>query len=211
MAVIEDGVDTEADAKEPHASNHEDDPFFRNDEDAEVSISSKNQLDVIQDSKLSERMSGIQGIDGPGTGPPAEGSKETHSTQTEPGIYAATQTSASIDGTDEDHSMSPIIVKDLDATAAAESEALKKLKAQIAELSVQVTSLNGKLVQSYNRVGGLEDDLERKKQEQGDLQGKVVKLEEQRKEWEDKYQGGLLVEKVSQYMPLSVSPHQTGH
>ena len=74
-------------------------------------------------------------------------------------------------------------------------EMLAKLNARIADLSGQVTSLNGKLVQSYNRVGGLEDDLHARTAETGTLRRDVEKLEGQRKEWEDKYEGGLLVEK----------------
>lgn len=92
-------------------------------------------------------------------------------------------------------SIAPVIIRDLDAISASESELLNKLKAQIDDLTSQVTSLNGKLVQSYNRVGGLEDEIEKKTHDSKELQNKVRTLEEQRKEWEDKYEGGLLVEK----------------
>lgn len=76
-------------------------------------------------------------------------------------------------------------------------EELSALKNQIAELTSQVTSLNGKLVQSYNRVGGLEDDIHGRSMEAKALQTKVEKLEAERKTWEERYEGGLLVEKVS--------------
>ena len=75
-------------------------------------------------------------------------------------------------------------------------EELSALKNQIAELTSQVTSLNGKLVQSYNRVGGLEDDIHGRAMEAKALQTKVEKLEAERKTWEERYEGGLLVEKV---------------
>lgn len=75
-------------------------------------------------------------------------------------------------------------------------EELRALKNQIAELTSQVTSLNGKLVQSYNRVGSLEDDIHGRAMEAKALQTKVEKLEAERKTWEERYEGGLLVEKV---------------
>lgn len=78
-----------------------------------------------------------------------------------------------------------------------DDDELARLKSQIKELTSQVTSLNGKLVQSYNRVGGLEDDLHGRGVEVKDLQGKVEKLEAERKTWEERYEGGLLVEKAS--------------
>lgn len=72
-----------------------------------------------------------------------------------------------------------------------------KTKEQLADLSSQVTSLNNKLVQSYNRVGGLEDEIHHKNTLLKDLQTKIERLEAEQKAWEDKYEGGLLVEKVS--------------
>lgn len=93
-----------------------------------------------------------------------------------------------------------VIIRDLDAISESESQLLQQLKAQVEELTGQVTSLNGKLVQSYNRVGGLEDEVERRKHEAADFEKKFIKLEEMRKEWEDKYEGGLLVEKVSEIL-----------
>ena len=84
-----------------------------------------------------------------------------------------------------------------------DDDELARLKSQISELTSQVTSLNGKLVQSYNRVGGLEDDIHGRSIEVKDLQSKVEKLEAERRTWEERYEGGLLVEKV-QYCPSSL-------
>lgn len=75
-------------------------------------------------------------------------------------------------------------------------EQLERLRHKVQDLSSQVTSLNGKLVASYNRVGNLEDEADQKVNEIRSLTSKVEKLEAERKEWEDKYEGGLLVEKV---------------
>jgi len=98
-----------------------------------------------------------------------------------------------------------VIIRDLDAISESESQLLQQLKAQVEELTGQVTSLNGKLVQSYNRVGGLEDEVERRKHEAADFEKKFIKLEEMHKEWEDKYEGGLLVEKVGEMPPERVT------
>lgn len=84
-----------------------------------------------------------------------------------------------------------------------DDDELARLKSQISELTSQVTSLNGKLVQSYNRVGGLEDDIHGRSIEVKDLQSKVEKLEAERRTWEERYEGGLLVEKV-RYCPSSL-------
>lgn len=75
-------------------------------------------------------------------------------------------------------------------------EQLERLKLKVTDLASQVTSLNGKLVASYNRVGNLEDEADQKVMEIRTLTSKVEKLEAERKIWEDKYEGGLLVEKV---------------
>ncbi|KAK9894114.1 hypothetical protein P389DRAFT_198206 [Cystobasidium minutum MCA 4210] len=74
-------------------------------------------------------------------------------------------------------------------------EQLERLKHKVQDLSSQVTSLNGKLVASYNRVGNLEDEADQKVMEIKTLASKVERLEAERKTWEDKYEGGLLVEK----------------
>lgn len=75
-------------------------------------------------------------------------------------------------------------------------EQIERLKSKVTDLASQVTSLNGKLVASYNRVGNLEDDADQKVMEIKTLTSKIEKLEAERKTWEDKYEGGLLVEKV---------------
>jgi hypothetical protein len=75
-------------------------------------------------------------------------------------------------------------------------EQIERLRSKVADLTSQVTSLNGKLVASYNRVGNLEDEADQKVMEIRDLTSKVDRLEAERKVWEDKYEGGLLVEKV---------------
>lgn len=75
-------------------------------------------------------------------------------------------------------------------------EQLERLRHKVVDLASQVTSLNGKLVASYNRVGNLEDEADQKVMEIRSLTSKVGKLEAERKIWEDKYEGGLLVEKV---------------
>jgi hypothetical protein len=77
---------------------------------------------------------------------------------------------------------------------------IARLKLKISDLSSQVTSLNGKLVQSYNRVGNLEEDADMKMMEIKNLASKIEKLEADRKTWEDKYEGGLLVEKVRSFI-----------
>lgn len=80
---------------------------------------------------------------------------------------------------------------------------IQRLRHKVIDLASQVTSLNGKLVASYNRVGNLEDEADQKVMELRNLTSKVEKLEAERKIWEDKYEGGLLVEKAHVQLELT--------
>ena len=73
---------------------------------------------------------------------------------------------------------------------------LNSLRMQVGDLSSQVTSLNAKLVKSYDRIGDLEEDLDRSESSRLHLKGRVTSLDSERKQWEERVEGGLLVEKV---------------
>lgn len=77
-----------------------------------------------------------------------------------------------------------------------DSVLLATLRLQIADLTSQVTSLNGKLVNAYSRIGDLEDDLDRSEGRGEYLRKRTAALEQERKQWEERVERGLLVEKV---------------
>ena len=88
---------------------------------------------------------------------------------------------------------SPSIRQSLNNPAA---ELQEMLRAQITDLSSQVTSLNAKLVSTFGRIGDLEDELHQSETSRSSLQKRVERLDTERKNWEDRVEGGLLVEKV---------------
>lgn len=77
-----------------------------------------------------------------------------------------------------------------------DSVLLATLRLQIADLNSQVTSLNGKLVDAYDRIGDLEDHLDRSEGRSEYLRRRTAALEQERKQWEERVERGLLVEKV---------------
>jgi len=78
-----------------------------------------------------------------------------------------------------------------------QSVMLATYRLQIADLSSQVASLNSKLVKSFDSVGDLEEQLDRANAARDSLQVRVESLDLERKQWEERVEGGLLVEKVS--------------
>lgn len=70
------------------------------------------------------------------------------------------------------------------------------LRLQIADLTSQVTSFNTKLVNAYARMGDLEDELNRSESRNVLLKRRVADLEQERRQWQERVEGGLLVEKV---------------
>lgn len=70
------------------------------------------------------------------------------------------------------------------------------LRLQIADLMSQVSSLNSKLVSSFGRVGDLEDTLDGEKHKSDRLARQVKTLTDERTRWEERVEGGMLVEKV---------------
>lgn len=71
------------------------------------------------------------------------------------------------------------------------------LEARIADLTSQVTSLNAKLVRSFDRIGDLEDDLHEKGRNDSRVQAHVAELERDKTTWEAEMEGGGWVERVS--------------
>ncbi|GAA96071.1 uncharacterized protein L969DRAFT_48947 [Mixia osmundae IAM 14324] len=69
------------------------------------------------------------------------------------------------------------------------------LRLQIADLHSQVSGLNSKLVQSYDRLGNLEDELHHHTEQNVALRTRAEKLEEERRSFEERMEGGVLVER----------------
>lgn len=73
---------------------------------------------------------------------------------------------------------------------------METLKLKLAELSNQVSDLNSKLVNSFNRVSDLEDDLSEAKEKAMTGTTRVAELEKERQEHLAALNTGLLVEKA---------------
>jgi chromosome segregation ATPase len=69
--------------------------------------------------------------------------------------------------------------------------------ALVADLTSQVQSLNKKLVASFEQIGDLEEELDRTSGSRQHLLKRVSQLDSERKQWEERVEGGLLVEKAS--------------
>ena len=70
------------------------------------------------------------------------------------------------------------------------------LLARLDDSSSQVASLNAKLVAAYERIGDQDDALEAAQSEIAALRQRNGILEAERAAWEERVEGGLLVEKV---------------
>lgn len=84
--------------------------------------------------------------------------------------------------------------------AEAHATVVAALRLEISDLTGQVTSLNSKLVNAYGRIGDLEDESDRAEGKAGYLKQRVTTLEQERSQWEERVEGGLLVEKVYRCM-----------
>lgn len=73
---------------------------------------------------------------------------------------------------------------------------VESLHAQISDLTSQVTSLNAKLVKSFGRIGDLEEEIDKTTSNNVSLTKRVETLDNERRQWEERVEGGLLVEKV---------------
>lgn len=80
---------------------------------------------------------------------------------------------------------------------------LASLRSQITDLSSQVSSLNSKLVKSYDRIGDLEDDLHETTTKQTQIQSTVESLTNEKNTWEAQIEGGGWVERVSHSLSLA--------
>ncbi|KAK0543520.1 hypothetical protein OC846_006387, partial [Tilletia horrida] len=81
-------------------------------------------------------------------------------------------------------------------TDSKSAEKIAKLEAHILDLTAQVTGLNQKLVQSFERISDLEDDLSDAHARVSTYSVKVAELEKERQEHLAALNTGLLVEKA---------------
>lgn len=93
-------------------------------------------------------------------------------------------------------SVSNVLAKDADATTSLSSMSTEALKAQVSDLTNQVTGLNEKLVKSFNRIADLEDDYSDAQERIRNMSAKIKDLEKERSEHLDALNTGLLVEKA---------------
>lgn len=82
------------------------------------------------------------------------------------------------------------------STAMSDNISTEALQAQIKDLTNQVTSLNEKLVRSFNRIADLEDDYSDAQERVQGMSAKIKELEKERAEHLDALNTGLLVEKA---------------
>ncbi|CAO1635576.1 unnamed protein product [Sympodiomycopsis kandeliae] len=82
------------------------------------------------------------------------------------------------------------------SSPSSSAEEVKALKAQLEDLTNQVTGLNGKLVNSFMRISDLEDDLSDAKDRVMSGSTRVAELEKERQEHLAALNTGLLVEKA---------------
>ncbi|PWZ01466.1 hypothetical protein BCV70DRAFT_172806, partial [Testicularia cyperi] len=75
-------------------------------------------------------------------------------------------------------------------------ETIRELRDQVSDLTMQVTSLNEKLVRSFNRMADLEDDHSDAQERVRSMSIKIAELEKERAEHLDALNTGLLVEKA---------------
>lgn len=84
-----------------------------------------------------------------------------------------------------------------EAIQPTESENELRLKAELADMQSQLASLNSKLVNTFGRIGDLEDELENANGMTVGLRNKVNELEVERSAWDRRMEGGHIVERVS--------------
>ncbi|KAJ8518832.1 hypothetical protein ONZ45_g4158 [Pleurotus djamor] len=77
----------------------------------------------------------------------------------------------------------------------AQAMVIESLKAQILELSTQVTQMNGKLIRSYDRISDLEDSLHSSTTKLDSSTTRIATLEQERTQHISALDAGLLVEK----------------
>ena len=105
-----------------------------------------------------------------------------------------------------DAGAAPAAATDESAASASATSLLEdpaSLLARLDDSSSQVASLNAKLVAAYERIGDQDDAFEACQSEIAALRQRNGILEAERAAWEERVEGGLLVEKVCLRCPVA--------